>query len=145
MFYMTEMCFKTKIKYRYMSWFFLQKYVQNIDLVPQRICTRFLARQHQVPRKVPGTNFTKMINYLTLPSSEIMTNWLSPTPPSSLFNFIYLTFLHCVFSNVSSNCWYGGMKTHTGCICLAFLRCVFSNASSNCLAERMHRTQSQVM
>ena len=29
----------------------------------------------------------------------------------------YLTFLHCVFSNVYSNCVFGKMYSHTGCIC----------------------------
>ena len=30
------------------------------------------------------------------------------------------------------------MHNHTGCICLIFLHCVFSNVSSNCLHMRMH-------
>ena len=51
---------------------------------------------------------------------------------------ICLTLLHCVFSNESSNCLPERMHNHTGCICLTFLHCVFSNVSSNCLLERMH-------
>ena len=46
-------------------------------------------------------------------------------------------FLHCVFSNVSSNCLHQKMQIHTGCICLTFLHYVFSNASSKCLNKRM--------
>ena len=45
--------------------------------------------------------------------------------------------LHCVFSNVSSNCLPQRMQNHIGCICL-FLHCVFSNAFSNFLRLRMH-------
>ena len=30
------------------------------------------------------------------------------------------------------------MQSHIGCICLIFLHCVFSNVSSNCPLERMH-------
>ena len=33
---------------------------------------------------------------------------------------IYLTFLHCAFSNVSSNCLPEMMQNHIGCICLTF-------------------------
>ena len=43
---------------------------------------------------------------------------------------ICLTFLHCVFSNVSSNHLPELMHNHTGCICLTFPQCVFSNVSS---------------
>ena len=51
---------------------------------------------------------------------------------------ICLIFLHCVFSNVSSNCLHQRMHSHIGCICLTFLHCVFSNVSSNRLYVRMH-------
>ena len=37
----------------------------------------------------------------------------------------------CEFSNVASNCISERMHSHTGCICLVFLHCVFSNVSSN--------------
>ena len=40
---------------------------------------------------------------------------------------ICLTFLHCVSSNVSSNCLYERMYNHTDCICLTFPRCALSN------------------
>ena len=48
-----------------------------------------------------------------------------------------LTFLHCVFSNVSSNRLPELMQSHIGCICLAFPHCAFSNVSSDYLPERM--------
>ena len=35
---------------------------------------------------------------------------------------ICLTFLHCVFSNASSNCISEKMHTHISCICLVFVR-----------------------
>ena len=71
---------------------------------------------------------------------------------------ICLTFLHCAFSNVSSNglhewmhnhtgcicltfphsnCLPQRMQNHTGCICLTFLHCAFSNVSSKRLDKRM--------
>ena len=49
----------------------------------------------------------------------------------------FVAFLHCEFSNVSSNCLQKRMHNHTGCICLPFLHCVFSNGSSNYLYVRM--------
>ena len=55
---------------------------------------------------------------------------------------ICFTFLHCVFSNVFSDCLPERMQSHIGCICLTFLHCgahnVFSNVSSNCLPEKRH-------
>ena len=51
---------------------------------------------------------------------------------------IRLAFLHCVFSNVSSNCLYRRMHNHTGCIYLTFPHYGFSNVSANCLQMRMH-------
>ena len=51
---------------------------------------------------------------------------------------ICLTFLHCVFSNVFSKCLPEKRQNYTGCICLAFLHCVFSYVTSNPLLERMH-------
>ena len=54
-----------------------------------------------------------------------------------------LSFLHCVFSNVSSNRLHEWMHNRTGCICLAFLHYAFSNVSSNYLHVRMqNRTGS---
>ena len=74
---------------------------------------------------------------------------------------IYLTFLYCVFSNVSSNglpdrcivtldafvlgfllCSFSNMSRrhiHTGCICLIFFHCVLSSVSSNCRPQRIQR------
>ena len=37
-----------------------------------------------------------------------------------------ITFLHCAFSNVSSNGLLERMHSHIGCICLFFPRCAFS-------------------
>ena len=48
-----------------------------------------------------------------------------------------LTFLHCVFSYVSSKCLPQKMHTHIGCICLTFLHCVFLNVPSKCLNKRI--------
>ena len=39
--------------------------------------------------------------------------------------------LHCELSNAFSNCLPEYMLNHTCCICLTFLHCVFSNVSSN--------------
>ena len=41
-----------------------------------------------------------------------------------------------MFSNASSNCLYGKMQSHIGCICLTFLHCVFSNVSIKNLDQR---------
>ena len=38
---------------------------------------------------------------------------------------IGLTFLHCVFSNASSNCLHEKMQSHIGCICMTDIHCVF--------------------
>ena len=48
------------------------------------------------------------------------------------------TFLHCVSSNVSSNCVHKWKHSHIGCICLAFLHCVFSNVTSMHLDQNMY-------
>ena len=50
----------------------------------------------------------------------------------------FFTFLHCAFSNVSSNFLPERMQSHIDCICLTFLHCAFSNVSSNGLLEQMH-------
>ena len=44
-----------------------------------------------------------------------------------IFHCICSTFLHCVSSNVSSNCLHKRMYNHTDCICLTFPRCALSN------------------
>ena len=51
---------------------------------------------------------------------------------------ICLTFLHCVFLNVSSNYVHKRMQNHTGNICWIFLHCVLSNVSSKHLDQSMH-------
>ena len=51
---------------------------------------------------------------------------------------IWLAFLHCVFSNVSSNCLHQRKHSHIGCICLIFYFHVFAYASSNWMNMRMH-------
>ena len=51
--------------------------------------------------------------------------------------YICLTFIHCVFSNVSSSGLSEWMQNHIGCTCLLFLRCVFSNIPSDCPPWRM--------
>ena len=53
--------------------------------------------------------------------SNAASNWLHcPT------GYICLTFIHCVFSNVSSSGLSEWMPNHTGCTCLLFLRCKYS-------------------
>ena len=56
----------------------------------------------------------------------------------SRIDCICLTFLHCVFSHVSSNRLSDRMQCHTGNICMIFFLCVFSNVSLICLPEGMH-------
>merc|ERR1712213_197341 len=51
---------------------------------------------------------------------------------------IYLTFLQCAFSNVSSYRLPEKMHSRIGCIYLTFLHCAFSNVASNCLHGRRH-------
>ena len=54
---------------------------------------------------------------------------------------ICLSFLHCVFSHVSSDPLPDRMHNHIGCNCLSFLRCVLSNVSS----KRWHKkTQNHI-
>ena len=48
---------------------------------------------------------------------------------------ICLTYLHCVFANVSS---YVRMESQNGCNYLTSLFCAFSYVSSNCLPENRH-------
>ena len=50
---------------------------------------------------------------------------------------ICLTFLHCAFSCVSSNCLPERKQSHISCICSTFLQCVLSCVSSNGLPLRM--------
>ena len=59
-----------------------------------------------------------------------------PLKMQSHTGFICLTFLPCVFLNVSSNGLPVKMQSHIGCICFTFLHCVFSNVSSNRLPEK---------
>ena len=47
---------------------------------------------------------------------------------------ICMTFLHCAFSNVASNCLPDVRHSYIGYICLTFLRCAFSHGS--CLPAR---------
>ena len=51
---------------------------------------------------------------------------------------ICLTFLHCVLSNVSSNCLPVRMQRRIGCICLTFLHHVCSTLFQNLLPVRMN-------
>ena len=60
--------------------------------------------------------------------SDVSSNCL-PERMQSHIGCIYLTCLHCVFSNVSSNRLPHRMQSHIDCICLAFLHCAFSNVS----------------
>ena len=58
----------------------------------------------------------------------------------SLCNFIgfFVTFLHCVFSNVSANRLPQKRHSRIGCICLAFDHCVFSSVFLKHLAQSRH-------
>ena len=51
---------------------------------------------------------------------------------------ISLTFLHCVFSYGSSKSLGQCMQSRIGCICLTFPHCVFLNVSSICLPCKRH-------
>ena len=57
---------------------------------------------------------------------------------SKFFMDLCLTFLHCVFSNVLSNCLFQMMHNHIGCICLSFLHCGTLNDSSMHSDQSMH-------
>ena len=50
---------------------------------------------------------------------------------------MYLSFLHCVMSNVFSRCLHEKMLGCNKCIWPPFLHCAFSNVSSSCLPETM--------
>ena len=56
----------------------------------------------------------------------------------SYLGCICLTWLYCVFSNVSSKYLDQRRYNRIGCIGLAFLQCAFSCASSSFLFETMH-------
>ena len=56
----------------------------------------------------------------------------------SHIGYIYSTFLHCVFLNVSSNGLSEKRHSHIVCICSTFVHGAFSNVSSNGLNEKMH-------
>ena len=68
--------------------------------------------------------------------SNVSSNCLSEKMYSHI-GCIYLTFLLCEFSNVPAKNLDQSMQSHIGYICLTFLHCAFSNVSSNCLAEKM--------
>ena len=68
--------------------------------------------------------------------SNVSSNFL-PENRQSCIGCICWTFLHCAFSNVPSNCLHQRMHSHIGCICLTFLHCVFSNESSNAMPAMM--------
>ena len=71
----------------------------------------------------------------------VFSNVSSNRLPEKMHNYIgciCLTSPQCAFSNVSSNCIPLRMHSHIGCICLAFLHCVFSNVFSNDLPEKRH-------
>ena len=94
-------------------------------VVPKNVCTREC--------KVTLVAFSGLFLIVDC----VFSNYLSQMM-HSLIGCIYLAFLHCLFSNVSSNCQLERMHNHIGCIYLAFLHCGFSNVSSNCLPKRMH-------
>ena len=76
-----------------------------------------------------------------LPSCSLLPQPMSSSLPERIQSHTgcnCLSFLHCVFSNVSSTCLAERRHSHTGCICLSSSpHCVFSNVSSNCLPERV--------
>ena len=76
------------------------------------------------------------LSFLHCVFSNVSSNGL-PQRMHSRTGCIYLTFLQCVFSNVSSKRLPEWMHNHIGCICLSFLHCEFSNVSSKHLPERM--------
>ena len=77
------------------------------------------------------------LTFLHCAFSNVSSNGL-PEKRHSGTDYICLAFLHCVFSNVFSNCLPKKRHSHIGCICSTFLRCAFSNVSSNGLHEKRH-------
>ena len=69
--------------------------------------------------------------------SNVSSNCM-PQKMQSHIGCIYLTFLQCAFSNVFSNCPHLRTHSHIGCICSTFLHYVFSNVSSKCLIQKRH-------
>ena len=69
--------------------------------------------------------------------SSVSSNYL-PEKRHSHIACICLTFLHCVFSYDPSKTLHKRKQSYIGCICLAFLHCAFSNESSNYLHKKMH-------
>ena len=77
-----------------------------------------------------------ILTRVALLSYVFFSNWL-PGRMHSHTGCIGLTFLHCMFSNVSSNCFIEKIYSYTGCICLTFLHCAFSYVSSKQWYEKM--------
>ena len=66
------------------------------------------------------------------------SNVSSDRLPEKMHSHIGCIFLHCVFSNVFSKRLHERMQSHTDCICLTSPHCALSNVSSSRLYERMH-------
>ena len=69
--------------------------------------------------------------------SNVSSNGL-PEKKQSHIACICLTLPHCALSNVSLNRLPVKIQSHIGCICLTFLHSAFSNVPSNGLPETMH-------
>ena len=89
------------------------------------------------PQKIgPKYNFLKIRHNLSTQSPHI---YFLLKRMHNHTGCICLTFLRCVFSNVSSNCLPLRTNNHTGCIYLDFLHCAISNVSSNHLPQKMNK------
>ena len=85
----------------------------------------------RVQAKVNGSLIEE--SALLLTSSPFLQSYIRTSSSDSHC----LTFLHCVFTNVSSNGLSQRMHNHIDCICVTFLQSVFSDASSKSLPKRM--------
>ena len=91
---------------------------------------------------VPNVHMSQCIGFICWTFLHcVFSNVSSNVVPEKRHSHIVcigLTFLHCEFSYVSSNCLPQKRHSHIGCICLFFLHFNFSNVSSNCLHEKLH-------
>ena len=83
--------------------------------------------------------FISMLGVLRIAFSFIIHTIIYIYGALELFKYQSSTFLHCVFSNVSSNCLLYWMQSCIDCICWTFLHYVFSNVSLNGLPQMMQK------
>ena len=104
-----------------------------------RICTVYsvyLCVSSKCLQEDCAISLVAFFTFLHCAFSNVSSNRM-PEKRHSRIGCICLTFPHCSLSNVSLYCPCVRMQSHTGCICLTFLHCVFLNVSSNLLLEMM--------